>query len=416
VAGSKPVVLKVRESGWGPILATDGGKSLALRWIGQQPGALNFNLLELARARNLDEVFGIADHAGVPAQNLVAADTDGHIGWRLIGALPQRDGSCDPATVADEHCPAWTIAMDRSPVLTDPATHRLWTANNRVLDGAALRAVGAASGGYILGARAHQIREDLFARGHFSERDMLNIQLDDRALLLERWWQLLESKRGNGGALAQLVAAAGHWEGRAAPESVSYHLVRRWRQEVLNRIARGMLAPARRVLDKDFRMPSAMEQLEGVAWPLLEQQPAHLLPSRFASWDELLEDAARAVRTDLGNRGQLARRRWGEANRAHVCHPLAAAFPGWMGRWLCMTDDELRGDRDMPLVASPDKGASERMVVAPGHEAEGIIEMPAGQSGNPLSPFWGAGHEDWVKGNPTPFLPGTTRYTLTLRP
>jgi penicillin amidase len=42
--------------------------------------------------------------------------------------------------------------------------------------------------------------------------------------------------------------------------------------------------------------------------------------------------------------------------------------------------------------------------------------MPGGQSGHPMSPFWGAGHEDWVHGRPTPFLPGTTQYTLTLAP
>jgi penicillin amidase len=61
-------------------------------------------------------------------------------------------------------------------------------------------------------------------------------------------------------------------------------------------------------------------------------------------------------------------------------------------------------------------GASQRMVVAPGHEAEGLAHMPGGQSGHPLSPFWGAGHADWVRGNATPFLPGTARHALTLEP
>jgi penicillin amidase len=42
--------------------------------------------------------------------------------------------------------------------------------------------------------------------------------------------------------------------------------------------------------------------------------------------------------------------------------------------------------------------------------------MPAGQSDNPLSPFYGAGHDDWVKGRATPFLPGASKYTLTLKP
>ena len=78
-----------------------------------------------------------------------------------------------------------------------------------------------------------------------------------------------------------------------------------------------------------------------------------------------------------------------------------------------MPADRLPGDRNVPRVQGPAFGASQRMVVSPGHEADGIIHMPGGQSGHPLSPFWGAGHQDWVHGTPTPFLPGE-RSTLRL--
>jgi penicillin amidase len=83
---------------------------------------------------------------------------------------------------------------------------------------------------------------------------------------------------------------------------------------------------------------------------------------------------------------------------------------------LCMPADQLPGDGSMPRVQAPENGASERMVVAPGHERDGIFHMPGGQSGHPLSPYWGAGHDDWVHGRATPFLPGPARHTLTLQP
>jgi penicillin amidase len=57
---------------------------------------------------------------------------------------------------------------------------------------------------------------------------------------------------------------------------------------------------------------------------------------------------------------------------------------------------------------------SERMIVSPGREQDGIMEMPTGQSGNPLSPFYANSHEAWVKGEPTPFLPGPAVHTLRL--
>ncbi|HOW90923.1 MAG TPA: NAD-dependent epimerase/dehydratase family protein, partial [Anaerolineaceae bacterium] len=43
-------------------------------------------------------------------------------------------------------------------------------------------------------------------------------------------------------------------------------------------------------------------------------------------------------------------------------------------------------------------GASERLVVSPGAESEGILQTPAGQSGHPLSPYYQAGHEAWLRG------------------
>jgi penicillin amidase len=129
----------------------------------------------------------------------------------------------------------------------------------------------------------------------------------------------------------------------------------------------------------------------------------------------LFEDAARQVRDDLAKQGPLAQRRWGERNTAAICHPLSRALPEFAKPVLCMPADELPGDVAMPRVQRKDFGASERMVVSPGHEAEGIIEMPGGQSGHPLSPYWGAGHQAWVRGEATPFLPGRTEHTLVLK-
>jgi penicillin amidase len=70
----------------------------------------------------------------------------------------------------------------------------------------------------------------------------------------------------------------------------------------------------------------------------------------------------------------------------------------------------------MPRVQGPTFGASQRMVVAPGHEEAGSFHMPGGQSGHPLSPFYLAGHRDWENGAAVPFLPGAAVCTLELRP
>jgi penicillin amidase len=122
------------------------------------------------------------------------------------------------------------------------------------------------------------------------------------------------------------------------------------------------------------------------------------------------------VHDQLAAQGPLAGRTWGERNAASICHPLAGALPQAARGLLCMPADPLPGDGNMPRVQGPGFGASQRMVVSPGREADGIIHMPGGQSGHPLSPFWGAGHAAWVQGEPTPFLPGEPEHRLQLTP
>ncbi len=85
--------------------------------------------------------------------------------------------------------------------------------------------------------------------------------------------------------------------------------------------------------------------------------------------------------------------------------------------WLLdMPGERLPGDSNMPRVQGSTFGASERFAVEPGHEEFVYFHMPGGQSDNPLSPFYGAGHEDWAQGKATPFLPGAPKHTLVLNP
>ena len=420
VAGGADVSLRVRETAWGPILHERAdGSGEALRWTAQLPGAVSMAFADMARAGDLDDALKIADRAGIPTQNLLLADAKGRIAWRLIGARPDRAADCPPSgftTVAPAHCAPWAIRSDQSPALADPPSQRLWTANGRVLDGADLAVAGNA--GYDLGARGRQIRDDLNAKQRFSERDLLAIQLDDRAVFLERWWTLLRQvvEYSDDPALKRLEAASRQWEGHASAEAVSYRIARSFRSKVQDIMTTALLAPAKQSLGEDYLEPK-LAQVEGVLWPLVSQQPAHLLPAPYADWNALLADAARQAEIELAEKGaDVSKRTWGERNTAAICHPISRALPAFARPWLCMPADALPGDSNLPRVQGPSFGASQRMVVSPGHEADGIIHMPGGQSGHPLSPFWGAGHEDWVHGRPTPFMPGKARYTLVLEP
>jgi len=420
VKGQPDTILKVEDTRWGPIMARDtDGTPLALAWIAQHPRAYNLNLMRMEQVHDVAGALQLAPTLGMPPQNLLVADSSGKIGWTVVGnSIPLRVGF-DPQLPADWSKPGsgWQgwAAPDQYPRIDNPADGRLWTANNRTVDGTALALLG--NGGHDLGARARQIRDDLHARASFTPGDLLDIQLDDHAVFLTRWQELLQHTLADSQdpALQQLRQLTHSWRGRAAVDSVDYRLVRAFRIQV----GKAVLAPfAARVKQRyaDFSWPSH-NSAEAAVWMLIHARPAYLLDPKYPDWHALLTDAALQVAHDLGQQpGGLAARTWGELNRSDIKHPLAAALPAWLARFIDMPDQPLPGDNNMPRVATPGFGASERFDVSPGHEAQGILEMPGGQSDNPLSPFFGAGHEDWVRGRPTPLLPGQTMHTLTLQP
>jgi penicillin amidase len=243
--------------------------------------------------------------------------------------------------------------------------------------------------------------------------------LDDRALYLAGW-------RERALAVLDAAAVAGHpqraafrrqlqasWDGRAATGSVGYRLAQQFRWSLHDLLFAGANA-AMGSLD-----PRASMQVATARWPdvvarLLDAQPAPWLPQGYRSWHDLeLAAVDRSIAEITRDGTPLDAATWGRRNTAAIAHPFTMAMP-FLGRWLAAPPDKLPGDANMPRVAGPKFGQSERMTVSPGREEEGLFDMPGGQSGHPLSPFFLRGHEDWVKGRPQALLPGAAKYTLTL--
>lgn len=414
--------LIVEESIWGPVVGRDAkGRKLAYRWIAHDPVAVNLRGgLALERAASAREALDIAHHMGIPHQNMVAGDAQGNLGWTITSALPRRFGADGrtPTSWADGRA-GWNgyLAPDEIPVIYNPPGARIWTANQRVVGGEALGKLGV--GPYAHGARARQIRDDLFARTEFAEPDLLAIQLDDRGLLLQRWQGLLLQslrERAQAPQYARLIPAVENWMGRAATESIGYRLVRDFRLELISTIYSHYLPATPLPETQPRRLPT--NQADEPVWRLLRERPPGLVPSGFENWDAVIGAAlakvAATLETEAG--GRLEAFTWGLFNHAGITHPLAPALPGIVGMVIDPPDEPQPGDVYQPRVASPGFGASVRFVVAPGHESEGIYHMPTGQSGHPLSPYYNRGHDDWAKGRPAPFLPGETRWRLTFLP
>ncbi|MBS0569912.1 MAG: penicillin acylase family protein [Proteobacteria bacterium] len=422
VHNAPDVRLDVRDTQWGPILASDtDGTPLALAWTAIEPGGVNMQFTRMDTAETVDEAVDIANASGMPAQNFIVGDRAGNIAWTIAGEIPKREGACDPLLPCDWSQPdtgwnGWLAPADH-PRLPNPPAQRIWTANARTLDWQSPDYARLGDGGYDFGARARQIRDDLKAKTQFTPDDMLAIQLDDRALLMRNWHELLGkvlAKAGDAAPFADMKKHAADWDDRADPASVGYRLAHDFRRQVLDTVLDGFAA-AVRAKYPDFQLPK-MGQAETLVDAILLQRPQNLLPPGYASWDDLLQRSAQRVGEKLAALpGGIAQRRWGEVTKTHIRHPLSAALPG-MGWLLDMPSRELPGDANMPRVQASNFGASERFAVEPGHEEYGYFHMPGGQSDNPLSPFYGAGDAAWAAGKAMPFLPGRARHTMSLRP
>jgi penicillin amidase len=425
VRGSSPVSMSFAWTVWGPIIGSEpDGRQLAFHWAADDPAATNLNLMDLEDAPDVRAALEIAHRVGIPSQNFLVGDTAGRIGWTLAGAIPRRigyDGRYPVTGIFGDRRWDGFLGASEVPTITSPGGGRLWTANNRTVGGRPLEAVG--DSGYAIGSRARQIRDDLdalIAHGAPIEpRDLLAVQLDDRAVLLESWHTLLlatlrpEVVAANP-SRAALVGAAREWNGRASADSTSYGVVRAFRLAVARRVFDPIFAPCvARFPEFAWTRLNYEDPLEAI----LRARPANLLDPSFKTWDDLLVAAADDVSRLFARQGDTpGTTTWGQLNTAAITHPLAQALPRWAASWLGMPADPLPGDANMPRVQEAAYGASERFAVAPGHEDRGIFHMPGGQSSNPLSPYFRAGHEAWVRGEPTPFLPGPAEHTIELGP
>ncbi len=410
--------LAVRDTIWGPIEGRDAqGRELAWRWVAHDPNSVRVGgMMALERAGSVDQAIAAAHTAGIPAQNLLLADRAGHIAWTIIGQVPQHVGLEDrvPQSWADGQR-GWRgyVPAAEVPQIVDPPGGRLWSANARVVGGAALSMLG--DGDYAWGARAAKIRDDLIKRDRFAETDLLAIANETGASVLEPWRKLMLSAiaaHAGTADFARMQPYVQRWGGHAVPDSVGYRLVRRYEQETTNLVYAGLTGSLAEKLGDDFTLPGAAAR---PAERMLEARPGWV-PAPYHDWDGLTGAALAGVQAEVaGTPGGLPAFRWGAVNRTGIRQPLSGAVPGLS--WLTDPPDQpVAGDRLVPRVAVPGHGASERMVVSPGHEASGIMEMPAGQSDNPLSPYYLAGQEAWVAGTPAPLLPGPARWHLQLLP
>jgi penicillin G amidase len=420
IKGNDAEIMMVKETIWGPVMDMGDDKKYAYRWVAHLPEAANLGLMAMEDVKTVDEALLAASGIGIPAQNALIADADGNIAWTIFGKIPRRKfGNYQKVMDWSDGTAEWNewYSSFDYPKVYNPENNRLWTANARVADGADLNRLGYSR--YDLGARAKQIRDRLLAlEGEISEHDLYEIMLDNEAVFLERWQKhlvvILENSSDD--MFQPYLKAVQEWGGYADKNSVGFRLVREYRHKIFERLM-GEITMICNQHDPNCDYGKATKQWEEPLWQLLTEQPQEWLPSRFEDWQIFFESMAfEAWQPVIIGDINLDDYVWGQSNTTAINHPLSGAVP-FLGMLADMHHTPQSGDTEnIPHISGQVSGQSERMVVSPGHEDTGIMNLPTGQSGHPLSPYYGASHEDWLMGNMTPFLPEQTKWTLEFNP
>ncbi|MFF4353260.1 penicillin acylase family protein [Streptomyces sp. NPDC001530] len=206
VAGASPKKIVVRETNNGPLLSDrddelvkvgkkatvdtaapdrGDGYGIALRWTALDPGNSMDAVFEMDKASDWAGFRKASASFDVPSQNLVYADTKGHIGYTLPGKIPTRaegdDGSL-PAPGWDSKY-RWTgyIKQSELPYEFDPKRGYIVTANQAVIDKDKYPYTLTTDWGY--GTRSQRIADLIKTKidggGKISTDDMRQMQLDN---------------------------------------------------------------------------------------------------------------------------------------------------------------------------------------------------------------------------------------------
>ena len=418
-----PVVsLVVKETIWGP-LANYAllGKPVAIHWTALQASGVDLGLLELDQAETLEQAMAVINRSGGPTQNVVFADDQGHIAWTLMGRYPLRrgfDGSVSQSWAEGNKGWDGYIAPEKLPRLIDPPQGFIATANNRTV-GSEYPFVLAHN--QANGYRAYRIAQRLREQDKLNEQDLFALQLDSRSEFFDFYRDLalnvLEGETQSDQTLDEARRYIEAWNGNMDHNSLGIGLLWLWREKLASVVFSPVVARCRQV-DPNFFY--AWRKLETPLRTLLTQQIPVTLPSaEYRDWRDLLlrtlTDSAAELKQSHAT-DTLVGLTWGKINQVKIRHPFSKTAPV-LSPLLDMADQEVSGCAGFCVrIVGNGHGATERMVVSPSHPGQGILHMPGGQSGHPLSPHYRDQQPAWQEGVPLPFLPGESIHRLSFKP
>lgn len=414
VAGQEPETVRCYDTDAGPIVFGDPdiGPAVSLQWTGISFGATASSAASDTTLDAMPAMLRATDGASfrqairpwvIPVNNVLTADTGGHIAFHLRGRLVERSAQNRWFPVPAHADFAWgpDVDFDELHHVRDPDRGLLATANNRISDGGPYVSVD-----YADSARYDRLLELLDGRTDLDHDDMTAIHNDVRSLVAPDFLHLLAGAPGIEDDPSWALLA--DWDCEVSATSIAASLYE------------SMLIELTDVVGEQLGLGALSRSMAEPGWPDVGTSRLWLHQGAI----KLVRFPTEASAAALGEPGPLvleALRRgrakldaaygpdptdwaWGQIHRIFSPHPLAAALPA--AKDLAPELDSVPGDshtiRCASLHPSVGLGAAASSVARycfdPGDwDASGWV-VPHGVSGVP-----GSGHDHdqratWLEG------------------
>ena len=405
----------------GPIVFEKGGKRYALRWTALDP-TLNKadSAYAINHARNWKEFSAALESFTAPTQNIVYADTAGHIGYHAAGVVPVRksgDGSVPYDGSTDDGDWIKYIPIKDLPTLYDPLSGIIVTANQRI--------VGTDYPFFLTHSwaqpyRARRIFELLNEKPKLTTDDFRRIQGDVYSIggvsFARQVSKILRpGLKPDEAKLGELLDSFNQWDGLMNSDSRVAPIVVQMRLAFRSRILTAALGDE---LIKVYQWSNFDTTIDR----LIAEQPKEWLPKEFATYSDLLracyEDARKVMAKNVGE--DESKWKWGELFKVNFRHPLSSA--PMIGLQFTVAPVPQNGSGGSAATVNVGANVSMRLIADTSNWDQTQHGITLGESGIPSSPHWSDQLADWRAVTPRVFpfsevaVAKATRETTVLIP
>ncbi len=375
-----------------------------------------------------------------PTQNLIYADTSGHIGYHAIGRIPVRGSLAAPTPLAplpietaapDAATHEWAgfIPFEQLPATTDPTGGILATANSRITADNYPFPVTLNWGAPY---RTERIWHQLTGARGLTPTDMLRLQTDvysdSDKLIAHRFAYAIDHTPNASKPLRRAADLLRSWNGEVladtpAPAIVSAARTALWTLLLAPKLAT-MTTPNPADTAKAHSSPLTLYtwgERDIAQEQIITHQPARWLPSTYGSWDELFSAAVARGLNDLHAPSDPGKLRYGRNEPTQIELPLFAQsilLRRLIGVPTGTPELSLPGNGRTVRQTHRNFGASERLTVSLTDPVAATLVLPLGESANPASAAFLDQLSAWLGGSsfPLPFGSANTENALTLEP